>query len=89
MSETRYKTTRSNRDLGRLYTILNDAFPKLRNKDGALDVRRLAEIVKVSHTYLYNSFKKEEINSDTAKAIAAASKDKLSFDDLAIFINYI
>lgn len=88
MAGPRYKTTRSNRDLGRLYTVLDKALPKLRNKDGALDVRELAGMAGVSHTYLYNAFKKEEINSETAKALAKIC-GHAEPDAFMLFVNHV
>lgn len=81
--------TRSNRDLGELYTILAKAFPNHKNVDGAFDVYKLANDIGVTPTTLYNSFKLERLGTETARKLIKASSGKLTQRKLAAFLNLV
>lgn len=86
MPRANAKSSRSNRDLGKLYKVLTDAFPRLKNNDGALDVYELANKCGLSHMTLYASFQREGLSVDTAKKIIAMSGGRLNRDKLALFL---
>lgn len=79
-------STRNERDFGELHAVLDKAFPQLRNADQGLDVYRLARLVGVSHTTLYNSFNRGGLGMKTGRRIIDLSEGRLTRRKLARFL---